>query len=155
MTRVRVVAGILRDDNGCVLIAERIGDQAFAGLWEFPGGKIRDGEASLSALKREIDEELGIEILQPTLFMSLDHDYPDRSVSIDFYLINDWSNTPEGRFPVAGGWSGDSGVASAVTGQQMLIWKPTSRPVCTARLPMLDHSRNRTVKRCWLPLISG
>jgi 8-oxo-dGTP diphosphatase len=93
MTRVRVVAGILRDDNGCVLIAERIGDQAFAGLWEFPGGKIRDGEASLSALKREIDEELGIEILQPTLFMSLDHDYPDRSVSIDFYLINDWSNT--------------------------------------------------------------
>jgi len=96
-TRIRVVAGILRDDNGCVLIAERIGDQAFAGLWEFPGGKIKDGEESLSALKREIDEELGIEILQPTLFMSLDHDYPDGSVSIDFYLINDWSNKPEGR----------------------------------------------------------
>ncbi len=95
--RIRVVAGILRDDNGRVLIAERIGDQAFAGLWEFPGGKIKDGEESLSALKREIDEELGIEILQPTLFMSLDHDYPDRSVAIDFYLINDWSNTPEGR----------------------------------------------------------
>jgi len=87
--RIRVVAGILRDVNGRVLIAERIGDQAFAGLWEFPGGKIKDGEESLSALKREIDEELGIEILQPTLFMSLDHDYPDRSVSIDF--------TPEGR----------------------------------------------------------
>ena len=96
-TRIRVVAGILRDDNGCVLIAERIGDQAFAGLWEFPGGKIKDDEESLSALRREIDEELGIEILQPTLFMSLDHDYPDRSVSIDFYLIKDWSNTPEGR----------------------------------------------------------
>ena len=95
--RIRVVAGILRDDNGRVLIAERIGDQAFAGLWEFPGGKIKDGEESLSALKREIDEELGIKILRPTLFMSLDHDYPDRSVSIDFYLINDWSNTPEGR----------------------------------------------------------
>ncbi len=55
MTRIRVVAGILRDDDGRVLIAERIGDQAFAGLWEFPGGKIRDGEESLSALEREID----------------------------------------------------------------------------------------------------
>ena len=97
LARIRVVAGILRDDDGRVLIAERIGDQAFAGLWEFPGGKIRDGEEGLSALKREIDEELGIEIFQPVLVVSLEHDYPDRSVCIDFYLINEWSNTTEGR----------------------------------------------------------
>ncbi len=105
MTRIRVVAGILRDNDGRVLIAERLGDHAFAGLWEFPGGKIKDGEEPLSALKRELGEELGISILEQTLLMRLDHNYADRSVSIDFYLINEWSNTPEGRDGQALRWA--------------------------------------------------
>ena len=92
-----VVAGILLDEDGRVLVTERIGDHSFAGLWEFPGGKIEDGEDSLSALGRELREELGIEIVEQSLFMSLDHDYADRSVSIDFYLIKHWRNTPVGR----------------------------------------------------------
>ena len=93
----RVAAGILRDRSGRVLIAERPGDHLFAGLWEFPGGKLKEGEESLSALSRELGEELGIEIVDQALFMSLEHDYPDRSVSIDFYLIEHWLNTPESR----------------------------------------------------------
>ncbi len=93
----RVAAGILRDRSGRVLIAERTGDHLFAGLWEFPGGKLKEGEESLSALSRELGEELGIEIVDQALFMSLEHDYPDRSVSIDFYLIEHWLNTPESR----------------------------------------------------------
>ena len=92
-----VAAGILRDSDGRVLVTERIGDHSFAGLWEFPGGKIEDGEESISALGRELGEELGIEIVDQSLFMSLDHEYADRSVSIDFYLIEKWRNTPEGR----------------------------------------------------------
>jgi len=79
------------------LIAERTGDQLFAGLWEFPGGKLKAGEESVSALSRELGEELGIEIIHQALFMSLKHDYPDRSVCIDFYLIEHWLNTPESR----------------------------------------------------------
>ncbi len=92
-----VVAGILLDGHGRVLVTERIGDHSFAGLWEFPGGKIEDGEDSLSALGRELAEELGVEIVEQSLFMSLDYDYADRSVSIDFYLIKHWRNTPVGR----------------------------------------------------------
>jgi 8-oxo-dGTP diphosphatase len=92
-----VVAGILLDGHGRVLVTERIGDHSFAGLWEFPGGKIEDGEDSLSALGRELGEELGVEIVEQSLFMSLDYDYADRSVSIDFYLIKHWRNTPVGR----------------------------------------------------------
>ena len=92
-----VVAGILLDGHGRVLVTERIGDHSFAGLWEFPGGKIEDGEDSLSALGRELGEELGVEIVEQSLFMSLDYDYADRSVSIDFYLIKHWRNTPMGR----------------------------------------------------------
>ena len=92
-----VVAGILLDGHGRVLVTERSGDHSFAGLWEFPGGKIEDGEDSLSALGRELGEELGVEIVEQSLFMSLDYDYADRSVSIDFYLIKHWRNTPVGR----------------------------------------------------------
>ena len=92
-----VVAGILLDEDGRVLVTERIGDHSFAGLWEFPGGKIEDGEDRLSALGRELGEELGIEIVEQSLFMRLDHDYADRSVCIDFYLIKHWHNTPVGR----------------------------------------------------------
>lgn len=80
-----------------MLVAERTGDHAFAGLWEFPGGKIKDGEESLSALRRELCEELGIKVLEQSLFISLHHNYPDRSVSIDFYLVSGWANTPRGR----------------------------------------------------------
>ena len=56
-----------------------------------------DDEGSEAALKRELHEELGVEIVDQTLFMSLEHDYPDRSVCIDFYLVEHWLNTPEGR----------------------------------------------------------
>jgi 8-oxo-dGTP diphosphatase len=92
-----VAAGILLDSAGRVLVTERIGDHSFAGRWEFPGGKIEDGEESISALSRELGEELGIEVVDQSLFMSLDHEYADRCVSIDFYLIENWRNTPEGR----------------------------------------------------------
>jgi 8-oxo-dGTP diphosphatase len=95
--RIRVAAGILRDVDGRVLIAERTGDRAFAGLWEFPGGKISDGEETIVALERELREELGVEILDHSLFMSLEHEYPDRSVRIDFFLIEQWNQSPEGR----------------------------------------------------------
>ena len=54
------------------------------------------GEGSEAALKRELHEELGIEIVDQALFMSLEHNYPDRFVCIDFYLIEHWLNTPEG-----------------------------------------------------------
>lgn len=92
-----VAAGILLDGEGRVLITERTGDHSFAGLWEFPGGKLNEDEESLSALSRELAEELGIEIVNQALFMRVEHDYPDRSVCIDFYLIEQWLNTPEGR----------------------------------------------------------
>lgn len=94
--RLNVVAGILRDGAGRFLIAERVDDGAFHGLWEFPGGKIRKNETSEAALKRELSEEIGVRPLQSEHFMSLQHDYPDRNVSIDFFLITEWQNDPRG-----------------------------------------------------------
>jgi 8-oxo-dGTP diphosphatase len=96
MIRLRVAAGILRDGEGKVLITERRCDGPFDGLWEFPGGKIADGETPVEALRRELAEELGIEVADGRPFMDLQHDYPDRSVALTFFLVTDWHGEPRG-----------------------------------------------------------
>lgn len=96
MKRLSVVAGILRKDGNEVLISERLGDGPFHGMWEFPGGKIDDGEQAVDALSRELEEEIGVTVTESRHFMSLSHDYPDRSVGIDFFLVDAWDRQPEG-----------------------------------------------------------
>ena len=96
MRRLDVVAGILWNDADEVLIAERLGDGPFHGLWEFPGGKIDSGEQPGEALARELSEEIGVAVLASHPFMSLEHRYPDRHVGIEFHLVERWNNEPQG-----------------------------------------------------------
>ena len=96
MQTIDVAAGILLSDGG-VLVSERKHDPAFPGLWEFPGGKVDPGESRDDALRRELTEELGIEICRHRLFVSLEHTYPDRQVRIDFFLVTRWLGEPVGR----------------------------------------------------------
>ncbi len=97
MNHVDVAAGILCDSEGRVLIAERLGDGPFHGLWEFPGGKIGTGETAPEALSRELAEELGIEVTSWSTFMSLRHEYHDRVVAIEFFIVSHWNSDPVGR----------------------------------------------------------
>ena len=97
MNHVDVAAGILCDADGRVLIAERLGGGPFHGLWEFPGGKIGDGETAAEALSRELAEELGIEITTCASFMNLRHEYDDRVVTIEFFIVSAWNSEPVGR----------------------------------------------------------
>jgi 8-oxo-dGTP diphosphatase len=97
MNHFDVVAGILCDPKGRVLIAERLGGGPFHGMWEFPGGKIAPGETSPQALSRELAEELGIEVTECSSFMSLRHEYDDRIVSIEFFIVSNWNSDPVGR----------------------------------------------------------
>ena len=97
MNHFDVAAGILCDERGRVLIAERLGDGPFHGLWEFPGGKLAPGETAERALSRELAEELGIEVTESSSFMSLRHEYDDRVVSIEFFLVSAWNSDPIGR----------------------------------------------------------
>jgi len=57
---IRVVAGVLIKDNETYLMHQRPIEKQYGGLWEFPGGKVEEGESYLAALKRELNEELGI-----------------------------------------------------------------------------------------------
>ena len=97
MNHFNVAAGILCDVQGRVLIAERLGGGPFQGLWEFPGGKIVDGESAAQALSRELAEELGIEITTCASFMNLRHEYDDRIVTIEFFIVSAWNSEPVGR----------------------------------------------------------
>ena len=97
MNHFNVAAGILCDASGRILIAERLGDGPFHGLWEFPGGKISSDETPVEALARELAEELGIEVTNCASFMKLRHEYDDRVVSIEFFIVSDWNSEPIGR----------------------------------------------------------
>ena len=97
INQFNVAAGILCDAEGRVLIAERLGGGPFHGLWEFPGGKIGADETSAQALSRELAEELGIEVTTCASFMNLRHEYDDRIVTIEFFIVSDWNSEPVGR----------------------------------------------------------
>lgn len=96
MKHFHVAAGILQDEEGRVLISERICDGPFDGLWEFPGGKISANESAAEALYRELAEELGVIVLDSRAFMDLHHEYPDRIVDLEFFLITGWRGEPAG-----------------------------------------------------------
>ena len=97
MNHFNVAAGILCDSAGRILIAERLGGGVFNGLWEFPGGKIGADETSIEALSRELAEELGIEVTACASFMNLRHEYDDRVVTIEFFIVSEWNSDPVGR----------------------------------------------------------
>jgi 8-oxo-dGTP diphosphatase len=84
MRRVRVVAAVIRRD-GRILVAQRPAEGPRAGKWEFPGGKVEEGESEPEALRREIAEELGCGIEVGPLALRHRHAYPDLEVELAFY----------------------------------------------------------------------
>ena len=94
-----VSAVALIDVDGRVLLAQRPAGKSLAGLWEFPGGKVDDGETPEQALIRELQEELGIDTwascLAPLTFAS--HTYDDFHLLMPLYACRKWKGTPQGR----------------------------------------------------------
>ncbi|MGE0256827.1 MAG: (deoxy)nucleoside triphosphate pyrophosphohydrolase [Alphaproteobacteria bacterium] len=96
---VLVVAVALLDADGRVLLARRPEGKPMAGLWEFPGGKVQEGETPEAALIRELAEELGIDTrascLAPVGFAS--HPYADFHLLMPLYVCRVWHGTPVAR----------------------------------------------------------
>ena len=96
MGGLEVVAGALFDTTGRVLIAQRPPGKALAGRWEFPGGKLHEGEDAYAGLVRELREELGVEVHAAERLIRYSHAYPERIVWLDMWIVTGWSGEPRG-----------------------------------------------------------
>ena len=127
MKSVLVAAVALIDPDGRVLLAKRPSGKSMAGLWEFPGGKVEQGETPEAALIRELKEELGIDVeqscLAPLTFAS--HAYDDFHLLMPLYVCRRWK-----------------GMAQSLEGQE-LKWVRAKDlrdyPMPAADLPLIPH----------------
>ena len=94
---VHIAVGVLLNDNHEVLIALRPAESHQGGLWEFPGGKVEEGESVECALNREFEEELGISVQVCTELTQIKHEYADKSVMLDVWRIEKFSGIPQGK----------------------------------------------------------
>ena len=94
--RIQVVAGILQNDRGEFLISDRRRARSMCDCWEFPGGKVKVGESADVALRRELHEELGVTAVDYASFATIEHDYSDLSVAIEFFVVRAWQESPLG-----------------------------------------------------------
>ena len=91
---VDVAAAVILRPNGEFLFARRPEGKAYAGYWEFPGGKVEPGERVEQALVREIREELGIEVTQAYPWLTHVFTYPHATVRLHFYRVSGWRGEP-------------------------------------------------------------
>ncbi len=94
-----VVAVALIDADGRILLSKRPEGKSLAGLWEFPGGKLEQGERPEAALIRELDEELGIKVEEPCLapLTFASYAYPDFHLLMPLYVCRRWSGIATGQ----------------------------------------------------------
>ena len=93
-TVMHVMAGVLLDDTGRVLLSQRPPGKHLAGFWEFPGGKLEAGETPLAALARELLEELGIHVRSAEALIRLPWRYGDRELLLDAWRVSSWRGEP-------------------------------------------------------------
>ena len=103
--RVHVAAAaIISADQKQVLIARRPSNVDQGGLWEFPGGKLAPYETGLEGLKRELHEELGVEIVRAQPLIRVHHEYPDKHILLDVWQVHEFAGEPFGREGQAVRW---------------------------------------------------
>ena len=103
-TPVDVAVGVLIDGAGNFLLTSRPEGKVYAGYWEFPGGKLEAGESVEQALRRELHEELGIEIGRAEPWKVELIDYPHARVRLHFCKVFDWCGEFQMREQQAMAW---------------------------------------------------
>jgi len=89
-----VAAAVITQPDGRVLLARRPAGKAYAGYWEFPGGKVEPGESLDAALSRELHEELGIVVTSACRWITRVFEYPHATVRLNFFRVFEWQGTP-------------------------------------------------------------
>ncbi len=103
-----VVAALIRDSDGRLLLQRALPGKSHAGQWEFPGGKVENGESPRFALRREIAEELGLTIderaVAPAGFADEAGDESRPTIVLILYDCREWEGEPQSREGQAWGW---------------------------------------------------
>ena len=102
---IRVAAGVIVNKDHQVLLAQRPDGKPWSGWWEFPGGKIEENESVESALARELEEELGIQIAGARKWVRFIYEYPKNIVELWFCQVTDWQGEPKGLENQAFAWT--------------------------------------------------
>ncbi|MFW9605867.1 MAG: Nudix family hydrolase, partial [Pseudomonas sp.] len=129
MHELHVAAAVIRGTDGRILLAQRPAHKHQGGLWEFPGGKVEAGESVLSALARELREELGIQVTHAQPLIQVRHAYPDCRVLLDVYEVTGFTGDAHGAEGQPLAW---------VAARELLDYEfpEANRPiVAAARLP--------------------
>ena len=95
--RIEVVAAVIFNERDEFLLAQRPAGKVYAGYWEFPGGKVEDGETAAAALRRELHEELGIDAITAYPWLTRDFDYDHAAVRLRFFRVIEWAGKLHGR----------------------------------------------------------
>ena len=108
----RVVAAVI-EKKGKLLVCQRTKHQTMPLKWEFPGGKIEEGEQPRDALRRELEEELGIQAKVGDEIARVQHTYPSgAAVELRFYIVREYSGEMENRIFRDLQWSAPKDLAS-------------------------------------------
>ncbi len=94
---IHVAAAVIEDTQGRIFIAKRPDDKHQGGLWEFPGGKVEDGETAEQALVRELQEEIGIGVTGCSPLIQVPYHYPDKSVLLDVFHVTGFDGEAWGK----------------------------------------------------------
>lgn len=120
---VAVVAAVIERADGAFLLAQRPAGKVCAGWWEFPGGKVQEGEDPRAALVRELREELGIEPRRAYPWITREHPYEHAHVRLHFFRVTEWTGDPHPRENQAFVWQG--------------LDRPMTEPMLPANAPVL------------------
>lgn len=144
-----VAVGVLFDEKtGKYLLGSRPQGKPYAGYWEFPGGKLEKGETVHQALKRELEEELGLEIGPSTPWFVMEHDYPHAYVRLHFRRVHQWQGIPKGLEHQLFSWFTKDNCPQGIK-----LLPMDALVICRIFLPnivasvCLDQDREQTMKR--------
>jgi 8-oxo-dGTP diphosphatase len=91
---MKVAVAVITDSHGRILLTQRPLHAAHGGQWEFPGGKLEEGETAITALQREVKEEVGLQVLNADFLTTIEHTYGFKKVILLVYCVDKFSGTP-------------------------------------------------------------